>query len=165
MALLLSYLLETPFSATFLVLNIPFYLLAFLRLGKSFTFSTIVSTGVLALMTEVDKVLPSFIIPEWAGALLGGAIVGLGLSYLFMNGASLGGGNILALYFLNRFGWDPGKTTFLVDSTVVMLGIFSVGLTKGLYSVLSIVILSAIVSYYKGRINLKNQTIEQANTA
>lgn len=47
---------------------------------------------------------------------------------------------------------DPGKTSFVMDSAVVLTGVYSVGLVKGIFSVLSVVLVAVIISYYKGLI-------------
>jgi uncharacterized membrane-anchored protein YitT (DUF2179 family) len=151
-ALSLSYLWNTSFSTTFLVVNIPFYLLSILRMGWSFTLSTLFAVVSLSLMTEFTPWVANLAIPVLVGSVLGGLIVGAGLILLFTNGSSLGGANILTLYLQKRFGWDPGKTTFVIDFLVVVSGIYSVGLMKGLYSILSILVLSCVISVYKNKI-------------
>jgi uncharacterized membrane-anchored protein YitT (DUF2179 family) len=148
----LSYLLGVPFASVFLSVNLPFYILSIFRMGWNFTLSTVFAAIALSLMTTADQWLPDILLPAWAGALFGGAFVGFGLSYLFWNNASLGGVNILVLYLQRQFGWDPGKTTFVMDSAVVLTGVYSVGFIKGIFSVLSVVLISVIISYYKGRI-------------
>lgn len=75
---------------------------------------------------------------------------------MFFHGSSLGGANILVLYLQKRFGWDPGKMTFIIDFLVVMTGILSVGVIRGLYSLLSIGILSWIISIFKTKIASRN---------
>jgi uncharacterized membrane-anchored protein YitT (DUF2179 family) len=45
------------------------------------------------------------------------------------------------LYLQKKYGWDPGKSTFLIDFGIVMTGVYTVGLLKGLYSILSVVVL------------------------
>lgn len=152
LALGVSYLLGVPFSLIYLVISIPFYILSIMRMGWNFTLWTGFAAVSLSFMTDLDRYLPAFIVPDWAGAILGGVFLGFCLSFLFLNGASLGGVNILVLYLHKRFGWDPGKTTFIIDSTITIFGIYAVGLWKGMYSILSVVILSAIISYYKGQI-------------
>lgn len=152
LALGLSYLLGIPFAPMFLFINLPFYILSLFRMGWSFTLSTVLAALTLSILTMIDPFLPEILLPEWAGALFGGTFVGIGLSYLFWNNASLGGVNILVLYLQRQFGWDPGKTTFVLDSAVVLTGVYSVGLVKGIFSVLSVVLISIIISYYKGRI-------------
>lgn len=158
LALGISYLTGMPFFTLFLLVNSPFYILSVMRMGWRFTLSTVFAAALVTLLTAIDQVLPNIIIPELAGAVLGGVLAGFGLSYLFLNGASLGGSNILALYLQRKYGWDPGKTTFVLDFTVVITGIYSVGIVRGIFSVLSIVILSTIISHFKVKIANKNMT-------
>ncbi|MZP29566.1 YitT family protein [Heliobacterium undosum] len=157
LALSLSYLLGASFSVVYLSVNIPFYILSILRMGWSFTLKTLLATGILSSITMVDRLLPDFFVPDWAGALFGGILVGLGLAYLFINGSSLGGVNILVIYLHKQFGWDPGKSTFVIDTLIVLSGLYTVGLAKGFFSVLSVVILSFIISRAKGRIAMRRQ--------
>jgi uncharacterized membrane-anchored protein YitT (DUF2179 family) len=145
------------------MVNLPFYILSIMKMGLDFTLSTLLSAGILSLLTAIDQFIPDIIVPEWTGALLGGGLVGFGLSYLFCNGSSLGGVNILVLYLQRKLGWDPGKTTFVIDFAVVLSGVYSVGLIKGAYSILSIVIVSTIISYFKGRIANKNVPVVPAS--
>lgn len=151
-ALGVSYLLNVPFSVALMAVSIPFYLLSIFRMGWEFTLSTFFAVLTLSLFTEINRAIPHFIIPGYLGALLGGGLLGLGLSLLFWNGSSLGGVNVLALYLQKSCGWDPGKVTLVVDSAIVLSYFYSVGLEKGLYSLLSVIITSSIISYFKGRI-------------
>jgi uncharacterized membrane-anchored protein YitT (DUF2179 family) len=156
MALGMSYLLDMPFSVALMIVSIPFYVLSILRMGLNFTLSTFFAVLTLSFMSGIDQWLPDFIIPGYVGAVLGGGLMGFGLSLLFLNGSSLGGVNVLVLYLQKRFGWDPGKVTFVADFMIVVFGIYSVGLEKGIYSIVSVLILSSIISYFKGRIATAN---------
>ncbi|MBP2627882.1 MAG: putative 5xTM rane YitT family [Firmicutes bacterium] len=156
MALGVSYLFNMPFSIALIVVSIPFYVLSIFRMGWNFTLSTFFAVLALSFMSGIDQWIPDFIIPEYIGAVLGGGLMGFGLSLLFLNGSSLGGVNVLVLYLQKRFGWDPGKVTFVADFIVVVFGVYSVGLVKGIYSTLSVIILSSIISYFKGRIATAN---------
>lgn len=155
-ALGVSYFFNIPFSIALMMVSIPFYLLSIFRMGWNFTLSTFFAVLVLSFMSGINQWIPDFIIPEYIGAILGGALLGFGLSLLFLNGSSLGGVNVLVLYLQKTFGWDPGKVTFVADSIVVLFGVYSIGLVKGIYSILSVVILSGIISYYKGKIRAAN---------
>lgn len=156
LALGISYMTGVPFFALFLLVNGPFYIFSVMRMGWKFTLYSLFAAVMVTLLTAIDQFLPNIIIPEWAGAILGGVLVGFGLSYLFWNGASLGGVNILVLYLQRKYGWDPGKTTFVADFVVVLTGLFSVGILKGIFSVFSVIILSSIISCFKTRIAYKN---------
>jgi len=60
------------------------------------------------------------------------------------------------LYLQKKFGWNPGKVTFVADSIIVVFGVYSVGLVKGIYSILSVIILSSVIGYFKRKIASAN---------
>jgi uncharacterized membrane-anchored protein YitT (DUF2179 family) len=149
LALSLSYLLHVPFFIIFFLINIPFYMLSVLRMGWNFTLSTIFSVTALSILTGFGKLVHPISIPPFVGAIAGGIAIGVGLIVLFYNQSSLGGANILALYLQRKLGWDPGKTNFAFDFVVVSIGFYSVGLWRGLASILSIVVIGMIISRFK----------------
>ncbi|MCZ0756634.1 YitT family protein [Anoxybacillus sp. J5B_2022] len=159
LSLIMSYLSNLPFGVVFFLINIPFYVLSVRNMGWNFTLSTILSVTLLSAMTVgMDWILPSFSIPMSIGAVTGGVIIGFGLSTLFMNRASLGGFNILALILQKRRNWNPGIINFILDFVVVSLGFYSIGFWQGLLSILSIAITSSIISYFKNKIAISNKS-------
>lgn len=164
LSLSLSYLFNTSFAAIFFAVNIPFYVFSFMKMGWKFTLSTISAVTILSLITGMDKLLPAFQIPTFVGAVAGGLIIGLGLSYLFINGASLGGTNITALFLQKAYNINPAKTNFIIDFFIVILSFYSVGLFRGISSVLSIAVTSGVISYFKGRIPNNNQIAEETES-
>lgn len=161
LSLILSYMLDIPFGAVFFLINVPFYVLAVRVMGWNFTISTLFSVTLVSFMTGLDRLLPDFSIPMSGGAVLGGAIIGFGISILFMNRTSLGGTNILALILQKKLNWNPGKLNFIFDFLVVCFGFYSIGVMQGLLSVLSIAITSSIISYFKSKIAVGNQSVQQ----
>lgn len=159
LSLIMSYLSNIPFGVVFFLINIPFYVLSVMNMGWNFTLSTILSVTLLSAMTVgMDWILPSFSIPMSIGAVTGGVIIGFGLSTLFMNRASLGGFNILALILQKRRNWNPGIINFILDFVVVSLGFYSIGFWQGLLSILSIAITSSIISHFKNKIAISNKS-------
>ncbi len=126
-------------------------------MGWEFTLATFFAAALLSAMSACNSWLPDFILPDYIGAVLGGGLLGLGLSVLFLNRSSLGGVNVLVLYLQKKWGWNPGKVTFITDSVIVLFGVWSIGPVKGMYSILSVVILSSVIHYFKNRIALANQ--------
>ncbi|WP_445486809.1 YitT family protein [Niallia sp. 03133] len=160
----ISYLTNIPFSWLFFLINLPFYIFSFYRMGAKFTLSTIFSITLLSILSGLDHFFPVFTIPSFIGAILGGIAIGLGLSILFMNQASLGGANILALFLQKKYNWNPGKVNFIFDFTVVLVGLYSIGLVKGLYSILSIAVTSILIAYFKNIISEKNYAVHSKIT-
>ncbi|OXS68898.1 YitT family protein [Priestia filamentosa] len=162
LSLSLAYLSDVPFTILFFLINIPFYIFSFFKMGMKFTVTTICAVTLLSLITAVNPILPPFEIPSIVGAVIGGAVIGLGLSLLFINGASLGGFNIVTLYFQKQFQLNPGKVNFSLDFVVVLLSMYSIGIFKGLCSVVSIAVTSFIIGYFKRQIaaSSKEQAIQ-----
>ena len=126
LAFLLHYATGWGFGLIFFVVNLPFYALAWQRMGKGFTFRTFAAVGLLSLLVEL---LPRFIgfqlLNPGFSAVMGGLLMGTGMLMLFRHRASLGGLNVLALYLQERFGWRAGKVQMLFDCAIV-LGAFGV---------------------------------------
>jgi uncharacterized membrane-anchored protein YitT (DUF2179 family) len=120
MAFLLHYAFGWSFGLGFFLINLPFYYLAYKRLGRAFTIKTFLAIGLLALLSEYQPKLLEIgnINPIWA-AVLGGLLIGMGMLALFRHRASLGGIGIMALYFQDRFGWRAGVVQLAVDLVIL----------------------------------------------
>lgn len=121
LAFLLHYRLGLSFGLAFFLLNLPFYYLAFRRMGRAFVVKTFCAVSLLSVFTEVH---PHFIstapISPFYGALLGNVLMGLGFIVLFRHKASLGGINILALYLQDRHGIRAGQLQMGVDVLIIL---------------------------------------------
>ncbi|HNT37830.1 MAG TPA: YitT family protein [Rubrivivax sp.] len=121
MGLVIHYATGWAFGAVFFVLNLPFYALAWLRMGWRFTLKTFLAVGLLALLTEL---LPQWLVldavdPLFA-ALAGGLMAGAGFLILFRHESSLGGLNVLALWLQERRGWRAGKVQMGIDVAILL---------------------------------------------
>jgi uncharacterized membrane-anchored protein YitT (DUF2179 family) len=119
LGVLLSYLTGWTFGAVFFVLNLPFYILAWLRMGPRFTVKSFIAVAMVSGMSEI---LPRFLIIEqiapWLAAPLAGGCIGLGLIVIFRHGGSLGGVGVLALYLQDRIGFQAGWTQLVFDAVL-----------------------------------------------
>ena len=122
MAFLLHYAFGWSFGLGFFVINLPFYWLAYKRLGLAFTLKTVCAIGLLALLSEYQPKLLDIasVHPIWA-AMLGGLLIGMGMLALFRHRASLGGVGILALYLQDKFGWRAGLVQLAIDLCILAL--------------------------------------------
>jgi uncharacterized membrane-anchored protein YitT (DUF2179 family) len=156
LSLSLSYLTDLPFSILFFIINLPFYIFSIFRMGWKFTLSTIGSVTLLSMLAALEQWIPAISIPMIIGSVFGGFVIGIGVTMVFLNGSSLGGANILALFLQKRFHINPGKVNFIFDLMVVLSSIYTVGLTKGIFSIISIAVTSKLISYFKNEIANRN---------
>jgi uncharacterized membrane-anchored protein YitT (DUF2179 family) len=121
-AFLIHYATGWNFGLVFFCINLPFYGLAYKRMGLQFTLKTFASVALLATMSNVLPQLISLgtINPIFA-AVAGGLLMGTGMLILFRHRASLGGFNVLVLYLQERFGWRAGLIQMGLDCTIVVL--------------------------------------------
>lgn len=142
-AFLLHYATGWNFGLLFFAVNVPFYGLAWKRMGKAFTVKTFIAVGLLALLTNVLPQLVSFnALNPLFSAVMGGLLMGAGMLILFRHRASLGGFNVLVLYLQERFGWRAGRIQMALDCTIVLCSFAVVDWQHTALSVLGAVVLN-----------------------
>ncbi|MBO6802784.1 MAG: YitT family protein, partial [Thalassospira sp.] len=120
-ALLIEHATGLSFGVIFFVINLPFYWLAFKRMGKAFTIKTFIAVGLVSAFSKLTPMLVEFnnLNPIYA-AVAGGALMGIGLLMLFRHRAGLGGVNILALYLQENFNIRAGYFQLAVDMVILV---------------------------------------------
>jgi uncharacterized membrane-anchored protein YitT (DUF2179 family) len=125
LGVLIAYASGAPFGVVFFLVNLPFYILAWLRMGPRFTVKTFLAVALLSVMAEI---LPRFMRFEMldpaVGAFLAGATAGMGLIVLFRHGASLGGVGILGLWLQDRIGVQAGWVQLGFDALLFAAAAF-----------------------------------------
>ncbi|MDT4830093.1 putative 5xTM membrane BCR, YitT family [compost metagenome] len=143
LAFLLHYATGWNFSLVFFLINLPFYGLAYKRMGWVFTLKTFAAVALLAVLAEW--------VPQWISfgtlstgfaAIAGGLLMGAGMLMLFRHRASLGGFNVLVLYLQERFGWRAGQVQMAFDCTIVLAAFAVVDGRQILWSVVGAIVLN-----------------------
>ena len=158
-ALLLHYAAGADLGLTLFLVNLPFYLLAWFRLGRAFTVRTALAVSLLAALSWLlPRVITVQQIDGVFAAILGGLLCGSGMLFLFRHGASLGGLNVLVLRLHDRFGWSTGKVQMALDALIVLAGALWTGdlRTLGL-SVLAVAAVNLVLlfNHRKGSYQLR----------
>ncbi|WP_439112786.1 YitT family protein [Hydrogenophaga sp.] len=143
LAFLLHYATGWNFSLVFFAINLPFYGLAFQRMGWVFTLKTFAAVALLAVFAQwVPQGITFGVLSTGFAAVTGGLLMGAGMLMLFRHRASLGGFNVLVLYLQERFGWRAGHVQMAFDCAIVLAAIAVVDWAQILWSVLGAVVLN-----------------------
>jgi uncharacterized membrane-anchored protein YitT (DUF2179 family) len=143
LAFLLHYATGWNFSLVFFLINLPFYGLAYKRMGWVFTLKTFAAVALLAVLAQW--------VPQWItfgelstgfAAITGGLLMGAGMLMLFRHRASLGGFNVLVLYLQERLGWRAGHVQMAFDCSIVLAAFAVVGWQQIIWSVVGAVVLN-----------------------
>jgi len=150
-ALLVSYIIPWPVAVLFMLINIPFFALAWPAMGKAFTIKTVIVNLAIVLLGLVAPLAftLSSINPLFA-ALFGGTIIGMGILSLARHSAGAGGTGVLALYLQKRKGINAGKTQMACDALILLASAFTLHPQQLLFSAISAVAMSGVlVGFHK----------------
>lgn len=139
-ATLLNFLFKVPVGFAVLVLNIPILIAGFKKLGGVFIVRTTLVTLFLSLNLEITVyILPSLIMDKILAAIFGGVLSGLGLSLVFLRGATTGGVDIIAkLITARRPHFTVGKIILALDGAVIVIAAICYrNIDTALYSIVS----------------------------
>ena len=144
--LLLQVATGISFGVAFFAVNLPFFVLAYVRMGWQFTLRTAVAVGLVSLfnwagghLIELNAINPIY------AAVMGGLLAGMGLLVLFRHRTGLGGTNILALFLYERFGWPTGRVQLIIDLTILGASFFVLSPQNIALSVLGAAIVSSVL--------------------
>jgi len=146
LALLLQYATGLEFGLLFFAVNLPFYWLAFRRMGLTFTLRTFVAVGLVSLLVQATPLWLEIgaVQPVYA-ALAGGGAMGLGLLVLARHRTAIGGVNILALYLQEKRGWRAGWVQLAIDAAIFAGAVFVLPLDRLAVSLLGTLVLNAVL--------------------
>lgn len=146
LAVLISYVTGWSFGPVFFALNLPFYLLGWLQLGPRFTVKSFIAVALTSVLAEL---MPGWItfdhVAAIPGALLAGAVSGLGLIAIFRHGASLGGIGVLGLWMQERFGIQAGWVQLAFDVVLFAAAAFVLAPDLVIYSLMGAVVVNLII--------------------
>lgn len=146
-ALLIEHATGLGFGMIFFLINLPFYWLAYKRMGTAFTVKTFIAVGLVSVFSKLTPMMVDFTMlnPIYA-AVAGGALMGIGLLMLFRHRAGLGGINILALYLQEHFGIRAGYVQLAIDMVILVIAFLTLPFDKVLLSILGAVVLNLIIA-------------------
>lgn len=146
-ALLLHYLFNTPIGLMMILMNIPIFILGYIRLGKGFLLYS--AYGILSVSILIDLTSSLHMEPLHnviLAPIYGGIIAGLGVGLILRVGGTTGGVDIIARILQTRFrGLEMGKLIAIIDFTIIALSSFIVGLEKAMLTSVAVYISSRVV--------------------
>ncbi len=130
-----------------LLLNIPILFIASFKLGKRYVIRSLVGTVALSVMMRLFEEFPPFTTDLLSSALLGGALLGVGMGIIMRFGYTTGGTDVVAGIMNKK---NPHRTLgnliLLVDACIIAAsGVFFNSLEIAVYAVVAIFISTKII--------------------
>lgn len=146
LAMLINTLTGFNMSLLLLILNIPFYLVAFKLLGKKFIIFSIIGIGAYSffmfLFLDVLKLCGDNNVSPITqvvilGAMFGGLLSGVGSGLMIRAGGSLDGFDVVALTLSKRVGLSVGTIIMCYNIVMYTIAGFILGFDYPLYSIVA----------------------------
>lgn len=136
-SIMASYLSGLPLSVFLICINIPFLILGYRHIGKTFALSTLYAVACLSvgvtLLHPVPGVTHDFIL----AALFGGVVLGVGVGLIIRNGGSLDGTEVTAIILDRRTAFSVGEIIMFFNLFILSSAGFVFGWDKAMYSLIA----------------------------
>lgn len=136
-SILASYLSNYPLPYFIVGLNIPFLILGYFHIGKTFTLSTLFSVCLLSFFTTQFHPIPAFTKDLLLVAVFGGIILGIGVGLILRSGGSLDGTEIVALIIGPKLAASVGEVVMFFNVFILGSAGFIFGWENAMYSIIA----------------------------
>lgn len=136
-SILSSYLSGFPLAYFIIGLNLPFLILGYSHIGKTFTISTLYSVCALSLFSALLHPVPAFTRDLLLVAVFGGVVLGVGVGLILRSGGSLDGTEIIALIIGPKFSVSIGEVIMVFNIFILGSAGFIFGWENAMYSIIT----------------------------
>lgn len=143
-SMILSHVSKFNLGLLVLLLNTPFIVLAFKKLGKKFVLQTAYANIILALSLNFFhhfKATQDLLL----ATVFGGIILGIGVGLILKNEGSLDGTEILSLLVSKKFGFSVGEFIMGINIFIYLVAGVVFGWESAMYSIMTYFIVSKVI--------------------
>ncbi|WP_040346107.1 YitT family protein [Neobacillus bataviensis] len=133
-SIILSYITRQEVGLFLLLLNTPFFIIAYTYLGRRFLMLSLFAILVLSAGTYLLEPIPVLTHNPILVIFLGGFSLGLGVGITIRYGGCLDGTEVLAILFSKRSPFSIGQYVLLFNLFIFGSSIFIFGLYEAIYS-------------------------------
>lgn len=145
-SLLLTQFSSLPFSILLFLLNLPFLILGFKTIGKTFAMKSLIAIGTLAITVQFVH-FPVLTDADILISVFGGVFVGAGIGFAVRGGAVLDGTEILAIFINRKTRMSIGDIILIFNLFIFAAAAFLISIEISLYAVLTYFIASKTITF------------------
>ncbi len=148
LSIIFNYLFGIDPSMFVLCVSVALLFVSLLFLGKEKTVGSVLGSLLLPLFLKITEILTVYFSFEstdiFLSAIFGGVLSGFGLGLVYKAGFTTGGTDIINQILHKYFKISLGKCMFISDGLIVGISIFIFGITKFMYAVVVLYIMSVL---------------------
>lgn len=137
-----------PVGLSVFTLNIPLFIIGYLRLGKGLVLRSIAATIVFTSFIDIGELfIPPYTGDIFLACVFCGVFAGIGLAFILLAGATTGGTEIIAVLIKQQRGdFSVGKLMMFVDLVVLTASYFVFrSLESTMYAVVTLFVTSKLI--------------------
>ena len=157
-SIMISYITKVKLSILTFVLNIPFLILGYKQLGKSFLIKAAYAMLVFSILLEQFKPVPELTNDILLATVFGGLLLGIGVGFVIKFGACLDGTEVVAILINKRTSFSVGQVVMFLNFFIYSTSGLLFGWDRALYSILTYFITFKII-------DMVSEGFEQAKAA
>lgn len=132
-----SHLTKLPLGAFIFLLNLPFLLIGYKQIGKTFVISTLFSITLLSIGVSVLHPVPGITDDILLAAVFGGITLGIGVGLIIRYGGSLDGTEIVAIILDKKSSFSVGEIVMFFNVFILGSAGLFFGWDKAMYSLIA----------------------------
>ncbi|WP_291784686.1 YitT family protein [Cecembia sp.] len=134
-SILVKAFADIHISILLIVFNIPFLILGFRKISK--TFGVQATLAVLLLATGMYFIqIPVFTSDKVLIAVFGGFFIGLGIGFVIRGGGVIDGLEVIAQYTERKSAFTSGEIILVLNTLIIIGAAYKFGMETGMYSIL-----------------------------
>ena len=144
-SMILSHFISWKLGILVVILNIPFIIVGFKKLGKGFILRTVVAIVVFSVMTGLFEEMTNATEDIILATTFGGVLLGVGVGLVLRGGACLDGTEIVAILISKKLSISTGQIILFFNVIIYSVAAAVFGLDRGMYSLLMYFITSKVI--------------------
>ncbi|MCQ6558224.1 YitT family protein [Paenibacillus mendelii] len=144
-SIVVSSVTGLPLGLFIFILNVPFLLIGYKQIGKTFAFSTLYGIIVMSSMTAYLHHVEPFTNEKILAVLFGGLILGFGIGLVLRYGGSLDGSEIVAILISKKTRMPVGQIILIFNVFIFAVAGFVFGWDSAMYSIFTFYIASKVM--------------------
>lgn len=117
------------------LLNVPFLMLGYKQIGKTFAFSTLYGIAVMSLTTAMLHHAEAFTNEKLLAVMFGGIMLGAGVGLVIRFGGSLDGTEIVSILISKKINVPVGQLIMIFNVFIFIVAGFVFGWDSAMYSI------------------------------
>lgn len=136
-SIMASHVTKLPLGLFTFILNIPFFIIGYKQIGRTFTISTLFSVILLSVGVSILHPIPGLTHDVLLASVFGGIILGIGVGLIIRNGGSLDGTEIVAIILDKRMSFSIGEIVMFFNLFILSSAGFVFGWDRAMYSLIA----------------------------